>query len=232
MLRGSDAWVLIKSATTAIRRTRRGQLESAPQSPKRIGQRNGGKGMKTRIFPVSIPLPPFLCQKLRCSAAVAPSAPRRSLPTYGCARAPQASRLRVRGASRPESVRAARRRPNSQARTPAVPRPRPARPRVPRRYDGSMLRRCSARVLLTSAATRLIAATRIPPRGAPPPFRKLPQIQGDHRLGFPSVFPICGRLESAGTPRVSPAVRLSKSSRGKSRKHPPARQRSTAAAAA
>ena len=36
-------------------------------------------------------------------------------------RVPQASRLRVLGASRPESVRAARRGPNSQARTPALP---------------------------------------------------------------------------------------------------------------
>ena len=34
-------------------------------------------------------------------------------------------RLRVLGASCPESERAARRRPNSQARTPALPRPRP-----------------------------------------------------------------------------------------------------------
>ena len=40
---------------------------------------------------------------------------------------PQASRLRVLGASRPESVRPARRRPNSQARTPERPRSRPAR---------------------------------------------------------------------------------------------------------
>ena len=47
------------------------------------------------------------------------------LPTYPCTRVPQASRLRVRGASRPESGRAARRRPNSQARTPATPRLRP-----------------------------------------------------------------------------------------------------------
>ncbi len=80
------------------------------------------------------------------------------LPTYGFARVPQASR--------PESVRAARRRPNSQARTPAVPaRSAPlAAVNVWRRIG----RRSQFVRVLTSAATRLTAlppdrhATRTP----------------------------------------------------------------------
>ena len=56
MLRHRGARVLRTSAAAAIRRTRRGQPESEPQSPKRIWQRNGGKGMKTKLSPS-----PFLC---------------------------------------------------------------------------------------------------------------------------------------------------------------------------
>ena len=72
-LRCFDARVPRKSAATAVRRKRRGQPESEPQSPKRIWQRNGGKGMKTKNFPVPIPLPQFLCQKTPLPHSRAPS---------------------------------------------------------------------------------------------------------------------------------------------------------------
>ena len=68
--------VLRTAVTTSVRRTRPGQHESEPRFPKRIGQRNGGKGMKTRSFPVPIPLP-----KNSPAHSRAPPAPRRSLPT-------------------------------------------------------------------------------------------------------------------------------------------------------
>ena len=83
MQRRLGARVLLTSAAAVVRRTRLGPHESAPQSPQRIWQRNGGKGMKIKSIPVPIPLPPFLCPQLRCPTLVrrAPSAPRRSLPT-------------------------------------------------------------------------------------------------------------------------------------------------------
>ena len=56
-------------------------LSLHPNSRNGFGQRNGDKGMKTKRFPVPIPLPPFLCPKFRCPTPVRPSAPRRSLPT-------------------------------------------------------------------------------------------------------------------------------------------------------
>ncbi len=40
--------------------------DSEPRLPQRIWRRNGGKGMKTKSLPVSIPLPPFLCPKFPC----------------------------------------------------------------------------------------------------------------------------------------------------------------------
>ena len=56
--------------SAADHRARPAQRESESKSPKLIGQRNGGKGMKTRSFPVPIPLPPFLCPKSPCPAPV------------------------------------------------------------------------------------------------------------------------------------------------------------------
>ena len=58
-------------------------FSSEPQSLERIWQRNGGKGMKTKSFPVPIPLPPFLCPELCCPSpgrmsAAAPSPARRA----------------------------------------------------------------------------------------------------------------------------------------------------------
>ena len=62
-------------AAAVTRRTCRGQPEAVAQSPKRIWQRNGGKGMETRKLPVPIPLPPFLCPKFPCPTPVRPAAP-------------------------------------------------------------------------------------------------------------------------------------------------------------
>ena len=84
------------------------------------------------------------------------------LPTSGRANVPQASRLRVLGASRPESVRAARRRPNSQARTPAVRRPRLASSPIPTKVGWPPVAPfLGARVLLPSAATRFQIRVRL-----------------------------------------------------------------------
>ena len=95
------------------------------------------------------------------------------LPTYGRTTVPQASRRRVLGASRPESARPARRRPNSPARTRALPRPRPARvfPGPPRSRRGDEADQALGETvrLLTSAATRSF-----PPNARPQPRRPLP----------------------------------------------------------
>ena len=86
---GHLARVCAKQNTAEFRRTQRSAAVITMQpppcgeapSPKRIWQRNGGKGMKTKSLPVPIPLPPFLCPKFRCPTPLRPSAPRRSQPT-------------------------------------------------------------------------------------------------------------------------------------------------------
>ena len=142
------------------------------------------------------------------------------LPTYGCARVPQASRLRVLGASRPESVPAARRRPNSQARTPAVrsrigrvgpqrtarSSARPAALRTDAPYPPPVrlapLRRFGARVFLTSAATRRQRRFALAARSKRVSGAALPQKNNRRSFAAPPVAEEGNWLTSPQPPRL------------------------------